>query len=406
MRVKYFYPWGYFYPGAAGSDRVALNHLEYFRARGWSVDMLLIVDERKQSYEQQFRAHYHWADSITATYLPPYTEFNFQQLLFTYERAAQLRRFQEPLGRPADLFFTNYVFTSPLLEGVPPTCKRVVETVDLMTRQFSIAERDASARAGQPLDSLFAAREAFWLRSELEMYRLFDAQIMINADELSFVESQGARNAYYVPQMYPVPATPTAPQEHDYDLLFVGSAAPINIRGIRWFYENVYVPYLWQHGVRLAVVGDVCCYLDWHDANVNLLGRVSGPLEQLYASAKVVVASVLEGTGLCVKTLEGLAMGKAVVTTPQGARGLDDKANAFAKLDMMAMPRQTASVILNLLAHSRKREELERGAREYVRRCFSRDAFFQAMDRVMAAVGFESMVPHPTRVPASVASAA
>lgn len=386
MRVKYFYTWGYFHPVACGTDRVASNHFEYFRARGWSVDLILVNDERKHGCRERFLEQYSWLNSITEVALPPGCWFTFRDLLFGYEHLARSRVARAALARPADLFFTNYVFTAALLDHVPRDCRRVVETHDLMTRQFALAERE-SAGAHGAADPLARAREDFWLRTEMELYRLFDGVIMINADELKFVKSLGAAHARYVPQLYEATALAAPPAGHDFDLLFVGSEVPINVRGMTWFYHHVYVPYLWRHGVRLGIVGNVCKRLDIHDAHVTRLSRVDGPLDKVYASAKLAIVPIFEGTGLSIKTLEALAMGRPMVVAPAGARGLDDRAGAYVKIDMKADPKQTAQVILDLLADPARRAELQRAALAYVRREFSREAFFTALDAVIDSVG-------------------
>lgn len=398
MRVKYFYTWGYFHPVTCGTDRVARNHFEYFRTRGWSVDLILVNDPRKRECGARFREQYNWVHSITEVDLPPGCSFTFRDLLFGYERLARSRVTREALAQPADLFFTNYVFTAALLDHVPRTCRRVVETHDLMTRQFALAERESIAPDGIA-DPLARAREEFWLRTEVELYRFFDGVVMINADELEFVKSLGATNARYVPQLYEAAALTAPPAGHEFDLLFVGSEVPINVRGLTWFYHHVYVPYLWRHGVRLGIVGNVCKHLDLHDAHVTRLSRIEGPLDSVYASSKLAIVPIFEGTGLSIKTLEALAMGRALVVAPAGARGLDDRAGAYVKLDMKADPKRTAQVILDLLANPARRAELQRAALTYVRREFGREAFFTALDAVMESVGLGGAGQNAAAVP-------
>jgi glycosyltransferase involved in cell wall biosynthesis len=227
------------------------------------------------------------------------------------------------------------------------------------------------------------------LHTELELYRLYDSVLMITERELEFVRGRGVGNASYVPQAYEPPATPARPRAgHEHDLIFVASSAPVNAQGMTWFYRNVYVPHLWRHGVQLLIVGGVCPYLNFRDVHVTLIPEVQGSLADLYASARVAIAPVFDGTGLSIKTLEALAMGRAMVLTPAAARGFDDGAGAYVKLDMKADPRRAAEAILELLASPERRAELEQAARAYVRRFFSRERYFGAMDRVLASVGF------------------
>jgi glycosyltransferase involved in cell wall biosynthesis len=385
MHVRHFYHWGYFHPITCGADVVAANQLEYFRARGWTVDCVVAHSAPRARFADAFRQKYDWVQSVSVVDLPP-SQFTLREQLFAYEHACQSAAVARAVGAPADLFFTNYIFTSPLLRLLPRWCKRVLETVDVLAPQFALAERLLSGSKRE--DPLAATRQAFLLQTELELYRLYDATLMINERELDFIRARGIGNASYVPQSYEPPA-PAAPRDgHDHDLIFVASSAPVNAAGMNWFYRNVYVPYLWRHGVRLLIVGGVCPYLNFHDAHVTMIPEVPGSLADHYAASKLAIAPVFEGTGLSIKTLEALAMGSAMVLTPAGARGFDDGAGAYVKVDMKADPWRAAEVILELLANPERRAELQQAARDYVRRSFSRERYFGAMDRVLASVGF------------------
>ena len=172
-----------------------------------------------------------------------------------------------------------------------------------------------------------------------------------------------------------------------FDLLFVASGVPLNVRGISWFHEHVYLPYLRRHKVRLAIAGNVCRHFQVQDAYIHRLFRIEGSLRELYAKAKIVIVPIFEGTGLSIKTLEGLAMGRAVITTPVGSRGLGHGRGAFVQIDMRADPRGTADAVLELLEDSARREQLERSAMTFVGRYFSREACFAALDQAMQRIG-------------------
>jgi hypothetical protein len=296
---------------------------------------------------------------------------------------------RDALAAPADLFLTNYVFTSALTRCLPAGCKAALETHDIMTRQFAFVERNKGPAGIADRGALAAARDNYLFRIELELYRLFDAAIMINRNEHELVKTHGIYHSYYVPQMAPAKASSQVRtrSEYDYDLIFVGSAAPINVRGMNWFYRNVFVPHLWRHNIRVVVIGSVCDHLSFRDSNVTLLRQIEGSLDPLYEATKLAVIPIFEGTGLSIKTLEGLANGRALVVTPSGARGLEDAGDAFVTMDMQADPAGTAAVILELLTSAEKRHKLERAAIDYVNQHFSRDAYFLAMDRVVQGVG-------------------
>lgn len=388
MRVKYVYNWGFFHPPGCGADMVASNHLAYLTARGWDVDCLVVRDPRRDLAEAAFRAEYGWLNSLTLTD-PPAGGWRFGDQLFAFDALIDRPAVRDFLAAPADAFVTNYAFTAPLVRGLPAGCRRVLESVDVMSDQFALADRRPDGSPFPP--GLHRARAAYMLRAELDLYRLFDSVLMINRGEYDRVRRLGVANAVYVPRWCPPPADADEPTAAGYDLLFVASANPINRAGIDWFYRHVYVRHLWRRGVRLAIAGGVCGLLDIADANVTLLGVVNGSLAPVYRSAAVVVAPIFEGTGLSIKTVEALAMGKAVVGAPAAARGLDPQSGAFVTLDMKTDPEATAGVILDLLADPHKRRALEQKASAYARREFGREVFFAAMDRAYQFAGFEPM---------------
>jgi glycosyltransferase involved in cell wall biosynthesis len=137
----------------------------------------------------------------------------------------------------------------------------------------------------------------------------------------------------------------------------------------------------------MAVIGHVCGLVDFDDWYVTKLGVVEGSLEEYYAKSKVVVIPILEGSGLSIKTIESLAQGRAIVTTPAGARGLAPDPDAFAQVDMIGDPAGTATSILELLGSESLRKRMQRTAQDYYQRHFGRDRYFSAMDKVMSSLG-------------------
>lgn len=392
MRVLYFYNWGYLSPIGSGADLVATNQLEYFRRRGWSVDCILGASPDREHREDAFRRRYPWLKTLTTIEIPA-ASFSFRDQLLAFHRAAHRPEVREALSRPADLFFTNYVFTAPLLEALPDRCPRVLEAVDIMTHSFALNEE--IHRPGR--DPLARSRDAFLFRTEMELYGLFDKVILINADEYERTRAFHPSRVHYVPPMYPEGANGDSgepvlkigggAESAEFDLIFIGSDAAANVRGFTWFYENVFVPYLRKHGVRIGVAGRVGAKLEFDDGLLTKLGRVEGSLESLYARSRLVVVPILEGSGLSIKTMESLRMGRATVTTPAGARGLQDDPEAFIRIDMQREPQQTADVILRLLNSHTDRERMEHSAREYFENCFSATRYFKLMDEVMAPLG-------------------
>ncbi|MGL6096433.1 MAG: glycosyltransferase, partial [Fimbriiglobus sp.] len=245
MRVTYFYNWGVPHPVRYGADTVAANHLEYFKSRGWAVHVVTPRVPGKD--EAAFRAAVPWLDGLTVVDLPP-APATFREQLEMYVTAARDPRVIAAFDRPADVLFTNYVYTAPLARLRPPGCRAVVETHDVMAEQSriqAIVDRPPGVAAPPLLDR---GRD-FLRRVELDLYGMFDAVIMISRDELADVGWFGATNAHYVPQFAAKTAACGTAPDAPFDLLFVGSDVAPNVAGLRWFYRSVFVPHLWHRGV-------------------------------------------------------------------------------------------------------------------------------------------------------------
>jgi glycosyltransferase involved in cell wall biosynthesis len=392
MLVKYFYPFGLFYPVQAGNDAVAASHFEYFESRGWSVEFITIRGDSKRN-EAAFRARYPFVNSLWVFDLQ-WASHYFVNRLHDCALLADQAPVRDAFARPADLYLANYVFSTPLTQLLPSGCRRILETIDVMSDQIRLRSTRLHSKQN-PAPALVELQRQYLLETELDLYRFYDAKIMISREDLNTVASAGASGAHYVPR-YAAQKDPVWTDSNPrYDLLFVGSRWNPNLDGINWFYRNVYVPYLWPRRVRLAVAGRICEWLDFADQHVTLLGTVEGPLDPVYAASKLVIAPVFEGTGLSIKAIEALGMGKALVAAPPAVRGLDLTSGVFVCLDMMADPRRTADAILGLLADPVRRQELERSAAEYARREFGREAFFAGMDRVIQSVGLDPAESNP-----------
>ncbi len=395
MRVLQYYHWGYFEPISSGADVIAANQLEYFRRRGWDVDVLLMVQADRTHQADAFHRRYPWLKSVRLVDMHA-GEFTFRGKLFAHAQIAKSDCFRVLAAEGHNLFMANYVFAAPLLERLPRGCVKLLEALDIMTDGFSLYKKSQSPER----DAMRSACDSFLRSMELELYRLFDGVLFINEQESRLVEPSCPGRAHAVPPMLPWEvvtersvedrAGSESVRKDSFDLIFVGSNALANARGLTFFYRKIFVPYLRKHRLRLAVVGTVCDSLDFDDHYVTKLGNIPGDLRHHYERSKVVIIPILEGSGLSIKTIECLANGRAVATTPVGARGLRPDPEAFLQLDMTADPLGTARSILDLLDSEPRRVRMQRKAQEYYRAHFGADRYFSAMDRVMASLGIPS----------------
>lgn len=110
--------------------------------------------------------------------------------------------------------------------------------------------------------------------------------------------------------------------------LFLGSAMAPNVDAAKRLLTSVWPRVLSQLApgeCKLSIAGDVCSALVGQsipDA-VVLLGHVSS-LEDAFTSHDAFVSPIEMGGGLKIKNVEALSAGLALITSPQGAEGLED----------------------------------------------------------------------------------
>jgi glycosyltransferase involved in cell wall biosynthesis len=387
MNLTYYFPWGYFYPVRTGAMAVAARHFDYFRSRGIRPRIVVLADETAPE-RRLFEKHYHWAREISVIGLQYYPEIHrhfekwtFSGYLAGHAAIAQVPEFRRAFAQPTDVVMLNYVFTSTLLDACTSARWRVLETYDILSRQFLYPDSSPAAIQHQ-------------LKTEFDLYKMYDLVIMLNEEEAEIARQRSSARIEYAPRAVNVVDEfeafgPTL--ETKYDLLFVACQYRPNVAGIRWFYEHVFRPFLKPHGVTLALAGNVCQAAEICDPAVTLLGPVDD-LSQTYRAAKAVVVPLFEGTGVSIKTLEAMGAGKPVIATPCGRRGLSDCEDSLICLPFEAAPAEAAARIVSLCRSPADRESLGRRALDYVKRRFSVEAYGQRMDRLLGDL--PSDTPH------------
>jgi glycosyltransferase involved in cell wall biosynthesis len=226
-------------------------------------------------------------------------------------------------------------------------------------------------------------------RGQLRAYRLFDSVITLTQFDRGQIERIVAREGVLAPGRGLPPAVRVLPTGVDDSffkpasgavdeggVLFVGAfAADFNVDAVKYFATEVFplvraeVP-----EARLDIAGG--------DApeEVRALGGMEGvrfiglqkdltaPLER----AAVFVVPLRFAGGIRIRTLEAMAMGKAIVTSSVGIRGID----AVDGRDLIIADgaERFASAVAGLLRNDRRRGELGQAARRFARAEYSMES--------------------------------
>jgi len=209
-----------------------------------------------------------------------------------------------------DVVLIEYVFLSKLASVFPKSVRTIIDTHDLF------GDRHKHYLKNEMKPAWFATTK----KREIRALKRANAIIAIQDEEAEYLKRCGLPEVFSIGDI-PAEHLGPLPDPGGLQILFVGSANPVNIQGLEWFVESVFpeiraaIP-----NCALAIAGPAGQAREWPEG-VSILGRVNS-LEPVYANATVVVNPVLFGTGLAVKTIEALSYGKSVVATVAGARGL------------------------------------------------------------------------------------
>jgi glycosyltransferase involved in cell wall biosynthesis len=238
----------------------------------------------------------------------------------------------------------------------------------------------------------WAWREADWLRwlgyqrqiwSRCHRCQVFSAR---DAEAVSAIMPAIADRVRVNPFGIVLPPAADTSSEQPGTIIFVGGFSHLpNVDAALWIGREIMPELRRLHpGVRLMIVGsypppEVQALAA---ADIRVTGRVP-EVEPWLEQAAVVLAPVRIGGGMRTKVLQGMAMGKAVVTTPLGAEGLstvDGGPPLAIAQDGASLARETAA----LLTSARKRRMLGARARAFVAEHFSAEAYVQRLEAIYA----------------------
>ncbi len=160
---------------------------------------------------------------------------------------------------------------------------------------------------------------------------------------------------------YPVPLTSPQPER----VLFFGSFRHRpNMDALHFLLQEIW-PHI-QHERPQATLDLMGSDIpDWprQSPHVRVLG-LQPDIRPALAEAAVVIAPLRFGSGVKIKILESMAFGKAVVTTPIGAEGIE--AQPGTDLIVAADAQALASETVRLLANPSMRDSLGQHARQFI----------------------------------------
>lgn len=137
-----------------------------------------------------------------------------------------------------------------------------------------------------------------------------------------------------------------------------------NIEGVNWFLDDI-LPEVKQKKFKVHLAGrEMPKYLTrLKDTRVEVHGVVDSA-NAFINMHHVMVVPLLSGSGMRIKIIEAMALGKAVITTTVGAEGIDAKHGE--NIMIANSPKEFAATIDSLMQHPQKVKQLGENARKLV----------------------------------------
>jgi len=286
--------------------------------------------------------------------------------------------FEGPLKAAVDRFspvavIAEYIWMAPCLDVVGNGVLRLIDTHDLMHGRRQFRGRLSN----------------IWVDCSIDEERLLlekaDVVMAIQPIELQrFREMLPSRDIICVPHY--VPVRPMTGSADDVGVVIVASDNPGNVDGLASFLDRSWpVIRKRQPSAELRIYGTLADVAPVAE-RLRSIGYVRS-LRRAYRDAAVVINPVRFGTGLKIKNVEALALGKALVTTSCGAEGLESGAGAaFVVEDDMD---RFGHAVAALLADRDARDRLGDAAAAFAGQQFGREQIYGSFLQLVASRRFD-----------------
>ncbi|MBN2616228.1 MAG: glycosyltransferase [Bacteroidales bacterium] len=214
----------------------------------------------------------------------------------------------------------------------------------------------------------------FYLRHLFSTLRNYELNVIYQPDGLIPITEKDAvffkRHTHKPVQTIPfgMSVSDKNPENSENALYHIGAMNWIpNVEGIRWFLNKVWPILTKQHpDLRLYLAGREMP--EWmirlKQNNVKIVGEVEDAAA-FVQSKSIGIAPLFSGSGIRIKIIESMRLGKAVVSTTIGAEGIDVQNGK--NILLADTPKDFAQAISYLYTHTEEAAKMGKSAQEHIK---------------------------------------
>lgn len=303
-------------------------------------------------------------------------EISTHELNLFIKQHSVLKSFKnEEHYRKIATFIKNYKFNKVIIEYIHlsyflPLFEDVecyLDSMDILYQRNEIFKRN---------------NEKHWIditkEEEFSLFKEYKYILSIQKNEYNFLLENNV-DTILVPYSFKINATKN--NESSKSIVFIGGDTIANKDSINWFINNIWDTFI-NSGYTLDIYGTVSYTIkDNPKKNIYVKGKIED-LDSLYTSnTAIAINPVTLGGGLKIKNVEAIASGIPLLTTTQGAFGIEDGINnAFLVANTID---EWKDKLIALTISKDLKDKLSKNAIEYTKYNFQRDVCYEELTNLL-----------------------
>lgn len=304
------------------------------------------------------------------------------QITFYFERSIQKKIDLIIKSENPDILFAQLIRMAPFLASY--SIPKFLDYMDAMSLNM---DRE-SKKSIFPVSWLFSRESKLLKKAELDYSKLFHGKSIISNQDKNYLNNLGINELIVQNNGVDLEFFNSGHLDFDpkeiYDIVFVGNMGYLpNVEAAEFLVNNIIKKYFPTLKVLIAGARPHRRVLKLANENITISGWVND-IREAYCSGKIVVAPIFTGAGQQNKILEGMALGRACITTSLVADGLGiSSENILLKADSQEAFKKCINLLLN---NKNDRQIIGKNARIFVEQNFKWSTQVNILDQALKRI--------------------